>query len=67
METFPFDPSDQVRGEEAAAIIAAIAAYLAAEERALPPRAADRWTRAGRLEALGIPITAAALDRGWRV
>jgi len=56
--------------DQAAAILAALAAYLEGQEdSAIPERAniVERWRAAGRLEALGISVRRERLDRGWRL
>lgn len=55
--------------DEAAAILAALAAYLADQRRppAAPVRAASRWALAGRLASQGIaPRRLPATIIGWK-
>ena len=56
-------PSD----EEAAAIIAALDAYLAEQRRAAAPaaRRVSRWALAGRLASHGLPPPAPGLRATW--
>lgn len=56
--------------DQAAAILAALVAFLEVQEdSAIPDRAnaVERWPAAGRLEVLGISVSRERLDRGWRL
>jgi hypothetical protein len=52
--------------DEAAAVLAALTRYLAATAERGSPAKVDRWARAGRLEAMRLPVTPETLRRGWR-
>ncbi|HZS93780.1 MAG TPA: hypothetical protein VFA78_03215 [Chloroflexota bacterium] len=51
--------------DEAAAILAAIAAYLRDESETEPSPAVSPWTLAGRREAQGLAVDRRALRAGW--
>lgn len=52
-------------GEQLAAALAAIAAYLEAEKRPLRVRSVSRWQQAGRLEAQGTRPVRGAIIPAW--
>jgi hypothetical protein len=52
--------------EDAAAITAAITAYLATESGPSALPTVNRWRLAGRLEAHSLPITPTTLTGRWR-
>jgi hypothetical protein len=70
METSPSDRAvrriePRPTAEEAAAIISTLAAFQE-EETGMPAPAVSRWTRAGRLEAMGLRVEDGAVRSGWR-
>ena len=58
----PFDAAD---ADEVGAVMAAVAAFIRVRAGASEPEE-DRWSRAGRVEALGLSVEQELLDRGWR-
>lgn len=60
-----FEVPEDVTAEEAAAAVAAIEALLSVEAPVVRP-VIDRWARAGRLEAQGLPVRGNE-SGGWRV
>lgn len=61
-----FEIPEDVTAEEAAAAIAAIAALLRVEGPAENQPVIDRWARAARLEAQGLPVRGNQ-SSGWKV
>ncbi len=62
-----FGMGTDVTAEEAAAVVAALQAYLAAGTEPPSPRLCPSvWARAGQLEALGYPVRE-NLRAGWKV